>query len=970
MLFLCAVISAACAQTTTIAPASDRVVLQLRWDHQFQFAGYYAALWNGYYAAEGLEVDIRSAVSSEGIASAIEEVSEGRAQFGIGSSDILMANDKGVPLTVVSSIFQTSASTFFALEETQMGRVTDLLNLKVARRVGDLIDVELQAMLRAEGLPADAVVAHPHHPGIDHLLDGTVDVVPGYSISLPYSAQRLGVRLRELKPSAYGIDFYGDSLFARRDLVESDPELVERFVRASLKGWRDALSAPETYIARIASDLTRFTALPEDEANAFNRFQARGVDQLALFGVVELGHMNPDRWRRMHTVLSNLGLIDRPLDIDSFIFDPIAQAKRWDDTLALISIIVVGSSVIIGILTILWNASLRRQVSERTREIDKTRARRERDKQRLDEIIEGTNIGTWELDATTGIAVINEHWAGMLGYTLEEMGETSLDVLLSHTRAEDRAASHAFFKAHLSGDSEFYAYESRALHKNGSTIWVRDRGKVVARDNTGAAIRASGTRMDITLEKKKELALVDREQELQTYLIDMEETQQRLEMQAKELADLAEDQAEMRSRAEAAERSKSEFLASMSHEIRTPMTGVLGFADLLLAEELPESHRDKVEKIRIATTNLLTVINDILDLSKIEAGKLELETLPFAPRKLAEEVIDLVAGRALEREIQVTYHVDEDVPETLLGDPTRIRQVLLNLLGNGVKFTQEGSVSLTVSLSPIDKEEPLQFMVTDTGIGIPPDRIDMLFSNFTQADPSITRKFEGTGLGLAISKRLVEMMGGHIFVESILGSGSSFCFSLPMEEADARAVETSRPVGTSKFRSTRSLHILIVEDNEINQTIIGAFMGKAGHTFEIVDNGLKAVESVFASSFDLVLMDVRMPEMSGPEATRAIRAKDHIAKDIPIIALTADAMEQHVIGYREAGMNGYVSKPIDQADLLMTINEVIGEEVHEPVYAEPFHEALEPESELDLSSVDVDAVSAEIADIFANLNAD
>lgn len=948
----------------------EKVVLQLRWDHQFQFAGYYAALWNGHYEDEGLDVEILPAVSQSGIVSSVKEVSEGRAHFGIGSSDILLANDSDVKLSVVSSIFQTSAARFFALESAAFERVADLVDLRVARRVGDLIDVELQAMVQAEGIDIADIEPFPHQPGIDHLLDGSVDVIPGYSISIPFGAERRGVKLRELQPSAYGVDFYGDSLFARRDLVIRNPEFVARFVRASLRGWQDALSNPEVYVQRIARILPRTSQLPAGQVEAFNRFQAEGVDELTLFGVVQLGHVNPERWRRMHTIMASLGLVQQPLDLEAFVFDPIADEKRRDENLVFFITLAASTIVAVGFMTLIWNTSLRRQVAERTSEIEKSRARRERDKQRLDEIITGTNIGTWELDIQTGVAVINDRWAAMIGYSLEELGTTTIEALRRYTDPRDKDEYQHVFDAHLSGHSEFYEYEARVQHKNGSIIWVRDRGRVVARDRVGAPLRASGTRIEITAEKNKELALIGREQELQSDLNDMQERRLLLEEQANELASIAENQAEMRGQAEAAERSKSEFLASMSHEIRTPMTGVLGFADLLLSETLPDSQREMVEKIRVATTNLLTVINDILDLSKIEAGKLELEELPFNPRTLAQEVIELVGARASEKGLVLSLSVEDEVPETLMGDPTRLRQVLLNLLGNGVKFTHKGSVSLTVSLSSEDSKAPLCFSVRDTGIGIPEDRIDFLFSSFTQADPSITRKYEGTGLGLAISKRLVEMMGGEIGLESELGVGSAFYFNLPMEEAEGASIETSRIVGPARFQSKKSLNILVVEDNDINQTIIGAFIGKAGHSFEIVDNGVKAVESVSSASYDLVLMDVRMPEMSGPEATRVIRAKDGPEKDIPIIALTADAMEQHVIGYREAGMNGYVSKPIDQSELLMTINSVLGEEIHKPIYEDDSEAASDhapPASGAGLTKDKEEAVSAEIADIFANI---
>ena len=360
------------------------------------------------------------------------------------------------------------------------------------------------------------------------------------------------------------------------------------------------------------------------------------------------------------------------------------------------------------------------------------------------------------------------------------------------------------------------------------------------------------------------------------------------------MAELAEQENALRVTAEAGEKAKSEFLASMSHEIRTPMTGISGFADLLLTDDLPKSAREKVEKIKNSTSALITIINDILDLSKMDAGKLEIEKINFSPVTIAEDVVHLFEETnppKKRRRVQISTHMDPDVPAGIYADPTRLRQILVNLMGNAVKFTEEGRVTLFCETLPAS--QMLKFRVEDTGIGIDPTLQDGLFDDFVQADASISRNYQGTGLGLAICRRLVTLMGGDIGLESSPGQGSTFWFTLPYEPATQDAnLEAPQNTTPKIVESKRALSILVAEDNEINQALIQVMVGRMGHAVTFAENGREAVEAVRQHDFDLVLMDIRMPELSGPDATRQIRMMSGPKAQIPIVALTADLMAE------------------------------------------------------------------------------
>ena len=519
----------------------------------------------------------------------------------------------------------------------------------------------------------------------------------------------------------------------------------------------------------------------------------------------------------------------------------------------------------------------------------------ESERLRLRNVLRATGAGTWEWHIPSNAMDCDERWAKLLGYSLEEFSHCTVEMRRKLIHPADVRRSDRKLREHLNGEQEFYNCELRLRHKQGHWVWVQERGQVIDRDSHGKPIVMAGIQIDISGRKRDEAELRKLNRKLGKHIKRVREEKRK---------------------AEEAAASKSEFLAVMSHEIRTPLNAIIGMNQLLCMTELNAEQEELVGGISTSGDVLLDIINEILEFSRFSSGKLELEQVSFDMHELMRELRNLFQSQTAEKGIAFEVKWPEGQCRALLGDPHRIKQVLINLVGNAVKFTREGSVVLQLEWEVMDSQCDLYLTVTDTGIGIAPEVQECLFDPFSQADASTTRQFGGTGLGLAICKKLVEAMQGSIEVESELGRGTCFrvVLTLPVSTQQSPAPVSQVEVEAPKV-DPDSVSILVAEDNAFNQTVIERMLARLGYSCDLVPNGALAFEACGRQHYDLVLMDVNMPVMDGFAAAKQIR-NNLVAELQPvIIAVTALALHGDREKCMECGMDDYLVKPIHLSEL-------------------------------------------------------
>lgn len=724
---------------------------------------------------------------------------------------------------------------------------------------------------------------------------------------------------------------------ATKTLVVANPDTILNSVSKSLRqatDWFDESAAiqyvnPQTMttqevnqILREASDEFRIVYLPITSAKGYGKVIPRqylkeisagvttpiycasssliGAGCMAGYGkstrqfgklaaAAVYGNLNPDSGLSLEEMLfdeakaAELGFKSPEWIEDSFVVN--RQYSIWtlyQDTILLGIFLTSVFGLIVCLLI------------RKSKQLSMSRAEAFRQSVVLDNILKGTNVGTWQWNVQTGETIFNERWAEIIGYTLEEISPTTIETWLHYANSEDLECSSELLDAHFSGEADFYEIEVRMLHKEGHEIWILDRGQVATWTDDGKPEWMYGTHQDITEQKRLEEQLMERSQE-----------------------------------AENSAKVKSEFLAAMSHEIRTPMNAVLGLAELASETEDEQKRHQFLEGILRSSKLLMGILNDVLDISRLEAGRAKIQTEAFDVQILFRDCIELFKAPAEMKGIELKLDIASDVPRIIIGDPIKIAQMTNNFLGNAVKFTSSGLICLTVSCERVNHSGlRLHVQCEDSGAGIAEQHLTELFKPFSQVAKDARKRASGSGLGLAIIKEYCKLMQGDCGVESRLNEGSRFWFEIKLQRSQIiEEGSFDQTVSPSDLAALAGKNMLIVEDNQLNVMVASAILEKYSISSESAENGVEAIRMVEESlegkrrAYDLILMDLHMPIMDGLQATEAIKAMPNATP--PIVGLTAAVLPDEIKACKTAGMDGFVGKPIEHQKLFHEILKAI-----------------------------------------------
>ena len=810
------------------ASASDSVVLRLRWDHQFQFAGYYAAQWQGYYADAGLNVEIRSAFAPDGkFHSATREVAEGNADFGVGGADILKARDRGAPLVVLASVLQQSPVAFYALRGTRLESPADLVGKRVATLSTDSIaNVELRAMLRAEHIDPDLVEVRPitEKLGLYDLVRGHADVVAGYTISAAWVAQELGVNLTQLRPAAYGIDFYGSAIFAHQRLIDSTPGLAERFTAASLKGWEYALQHPIEIADRISTEFTR--TIPIGDVKSFNRYQIEPVARLTNYPVVQLGHVNPSRWKLMHEALTEAGQTSGMLDLDAFIYNPERLKRAREMRLQQMLLVGVGLLSAVALLgfTLAW--LLKRKVLHRTLDLAHSETR-------FKNLIEGSIQGI-VIHRELKPLFVNQAYAEMFGYgsPREILG---MDSIAGMYHPEDLAKIAVDFRR------------------------ARNAGQPIPAQHQYRAVRRDG--QELTIECQLREVLWDEAPAIQATVFDITD---RIHL---------ENQLRQAQKMEAV----GQLAGGVAHDFNNMLHIIQSYSELALHKvERGNTHgvADDLRKVLRATASSSDLTRQLLAFSRQQVLKLR----PIDVNSLVQDIAAMLQ-RLLGEHIELIVRAGR-MPGKVLADRGMVEQVIVNLCVNARDAMPDGGVlTLETGVFTADRSHrALQrwshagayavISVSDQGVGIAPEQMQQIFEPFF----TTKKTGKGTGLGLSVAEGIVQQHRGQMTVTSAPGSGSTFKVFLPL----TRATEVQeRPVDAQPAVWEAHETVLVAEDEATVRELTVTMLQSRGYRALVARDGVEACElfDAHADDIDLVLLDVMMPRRPGKAVFEHVRSR-------------------------------------------------------------------------------------------------
>ncbi len=706
----------------------DKVRMQLKWQHQFQFAGYYAAIEKGFYEEEGLEVEL---LTPEPDTDPMRVVVEGGAEFGVSTSEIVQLVAEGEEVVALGVIYQHSPLVLVSLMETGLESLHDLAGKTIMMEPNS---ADLVAMFLAEGVDPDSITMVDHSFGVRELLEGKVAAQSAYITDEPFNLRVLGYEPIVMTPRSSGIDFYGDGLFTTREQVERHPERVEGFRRASLRGWEYAFANPEEIIRVIRE---KYSQRKSVEAL---RYEAHGTKRLARPDLIEVGYMNPGRWRYIAEVFLDLGLTDRLVEPTEFLYR-LEEPIPWGKLLAAFAVVLFIAAVSTIVAVLLYRSRIRliqsnQRLSEAKEDLRKSEAF-------YRNVYENAPLAFLLWGPDLRIKRWNRGAEKIFGWSGEEVeGRRFTDLIIP----EDERQTVDQINRDIEKQGVRPA-ENWNVRKDGSRIWCQwfNQAKF---DGRGAMIECHSFAIDATAYRKQNDALASE----------------------KEAAELL-------------SRQKSNFLAAVSHEIRNPVGAILNFA-ALIREDAPNAEiRDLADVIVSSGDSLVRILNDLIDHEKLNTGRLEINPVPVDPGELVDRLVRMHRPMAEKQGLGLSADIAPDFPEVVL-DPERFEQVLYNLLSNGIKFTGKGSVTVSLRYES-DDQLPVVLCVKDTGFGIEEGDLKGIFSFYDRGKSNKRKAVSGAGVGLSICRNLVELMKGRIDVESTPGEGSVFTVRLPAGPGDA-----------------------------------------------------------------------------------------------------------------------------------------------------------------------------------------